>query len=115
MLQFQCINEKTTHLVNDGLGGVHAVVVSVEEGLVLGLGALIGAGGGLVVIAGLSDEAAAVVAEVEDALCRDAGVGSRVGEGEGRGEKEGDEKCEVRLHLLLQNDLGKKSQVKELI
>ena len=98
MYSFEPYDEEATHLVNDGLGGVHAVVVSVEEGLVLRLGAQLGAGVGLVAVAGLPDEAAAVVVEVEEALCAD--VGSGIGEGEGRGEKEGDEKCDESLHLV---------------
>ena len=56
----------STYLVDDGLGGVHAVVVSLEEGLILGLGALLGAGVRLVAVAGLPDESAAVMAEFED-------------------------------------------------
>ena len=88
----------STHLVDDGLGGVHAVVVSLEEGLILGLGALLGAGVGLASVAGLPDESAAVVAEFEDAPHADVGGG--IGEGEGQGEEEGDEKCETRLHRV---------------
>lgn len=94
------------------MGGVHAVVVSVEEGLVLRLGAQLGAGVGLVAIAGLPDEAAAVVVEVEEALCAD--VGSGIGEGEGRGEKEGDEKCDDSLHLVFEKGLVEEFQVQGL-
>ena len=92
------------------MGGVHAVVVSLEEGLILGLGALLGAGVGLVAVAGLPDESAAVVAELEDAPHADVGGG--IGEGEGQGEEEGDEKCETSLHRV---GLTEQSQIRGLI
>ena len=80
-----------SNLVNDGLGGVHAVAVSAEEVLVLCLGTLLG-GCGDVAVAGLPDEAAAVTAAaVKDALGDEEGRGSGVGEGEGRGEEEGED------------------------
>ena len=81
-----------SNLVNDGLGGVHAVVVSAEEVLVLGLWALL-SGRNVVAVPGLPDEAADVAVVVEDGLGDEEGRRSGVGEGEGQGEEKGEDEC----------------------